>query len=128
MLNHITIMGRLTKDPELRRTQTGKPVASFGLAVKRDFGDETDFFDCVAWGKTAEFVDGYFAKGRMAIVSGSLQTRSWENKEGRKQKTVEIKADNVYFGEKKEVPSKAVDIDPAAGWENMDMDDDNIPF
>lgn len=129
MLNHITIMGRLTKDPELRRTQAGKPVVSFSIASKRDFGDETDFYDCVAWSKTAEFVDSYFTKGRVAIVSGHLETRSWETKEGQKRKTVEIIAENVYFGDKKEEKPepKAADIVPAADWEKQD-DDGHLPF
>ena len=105
MLNHITIMGRLTRDPELRRTGTGVAVASFTVAVDRDFGNrengerETDFIDCVAWRQTGEFVSKYFAKGRMAVVSGRLQIRNWTDKEGNKRRTAEIVADNVYFGE-----------------------------
>ena len=102
MLNHITIMGRLTRDPELRRTGTGTPVASFTIACDRDFGEkETDFIECVAWRQTAEFVDKYFSKGRMAVVSGRLQIRSWNDKDGNKRKTAEIVADNVYFGDSK---------------------------
>ena len=105
MLNHITIMGRLTRDPELRRTGTGVAVASFTLAVDRDFGKnengerETDFIDCVAWRQTGEFVSKYFTKGRMAVVSGRLQIRSWTDKEGNKRRTAEVVADNVYFGD-----------------------------
>lgn len=107
MLNHITIMGRMTRDPELRRTASGLPVASFTLAVDRDFADknsgekETDFIECVAWRSTAEFVEKYFSKGRMAVVSGRLQIRGWTDKDGNKRRTAEIVADNVYFGDSK---------------------------
>ncbi len=107
MLNHITIMGRLTRDPELRRTGSGIAVASFTVAVDRDFapkdgGDrETDFIDCVAWRQTGEFVSKYFTKGSMAVVSGRLQIRSWTDKDGNKRRTAEVVADNVYFGESK---------------------------
>ena len=107
MLNHITIMGRLTRDPELRRTGSGIAVASFTVAVDRDFGGrdggerETDFIDCVAWRQTGEFVSKYFTKGRMAVVSGRLQIRSWTDKDGNKRRTAEVVADNVYFGESK---------------------------
>ena len=107
MLNHIVIMGRLTRDPELRRTGTGIAVASFTLAVDRDFGGrdggerETDFIDCVAWRQTGEFVSKYFTKGRMAVVSGRLQIRGWTDKDGNKRRTAEVVADNVYFGDSK---------------------------
>ena len=107
MLNHITIMGRLTRDPELRRTGSGIAVASFTLAVDRDFGKnengerETDFIDCVAWRQTGEFVSKYFTKGRMAVVAGRLQIRSWNDKDGNKRRTAEVVADNVYFGDSK---------------------------
>ena len=107
MLNHITIMGRLTRDPELRRTGSGIAVASFSLAVDRDFSPrdggerETDFIDCVAWRQTGEFVSKYFTKGRMAVVSGRLQIRSWTDKDGNKRRTAEVVADNVYFGDSK---------------------------
>ena len=107
MLNHIVIMGRLTREPELRRTATGTAVASFTLAVDRDFGKgengerETDFIDCVAWRQTGEFVSKYFTKGRMAVVSGRLQIRNWTDKEGNKRRTAEVVADNVYFGDSK---------------------------
>ncbi len=107
MLNHITIMGRLTRDPELRRTGSGIAVASFTVAVDRDFGGrdggekETDFIDCVAWRQTGEFVSKYFTKGRMAVVSGRLQIRSWTDKDGNKRRTAEVVADNVYFGDSK---------------------------
>ena len=105
MLNHIVIMGRLTRDPELRRTGSGIAVTSFSLAVDRDFGGrdggerETDFIDCVAWRHTGEFVSKYFTKGRMAVVSGRLQIRSWTDKDGNKRRTAEVVADNVYFGD-----------------------------
>ena len=105
MLNHITIMGRLTRDPELRRTGSGTAVASFSVAVDRDFGKnengekETDFIDCVAWRNTAEFISKYASKGRMVVVSGRLQIRSWTDKDGNKRRTAEVVADNVYFGD-----------------------------
>ena len=107
MLNKIFIMGRLTRDPELRRTQTGTPVASFTLAVDRDFKDRstgeraTDFIDVVAWRQTGEFVSRYFTKGRMAVVEGRLQIRDWTDKEGNKRRTAEVVADNIYFGDSK---------------------------
>ena len=107
MLNHITIMGRLTRDPELRRTGSGIAVASFSLAVDRDYSPkdggerETDFIDCVAWRQTGEFVSKYFTKGRMAVVSGRLQIRGWTDKDGNKRRSAEVVADNVYFGDSK---------------------------
>ena len=107
MLNHIVIMGRLTRDPELRRTGSGIAVTSFTLAVDRDFGSkdggerETDFIDCVAWRNTGEFVSKYFTKGSMAVVSGRLQIRGWTDKDGNKRRSAEVVADNVYFGESK---------------------------
>ena len=107
MLNHITIMGRLTRDPELRRTGSGVAVASFTVAVDRDFGGrdggekETDFIDCVAWRQTGEFVSKYFTKGRMIVVSGRLQIRNWNDKDGNKRRTAEVVADNCYFGDSK---------------------------
>ena len=107
MLNQIVIMGRLTRDPELRRTGSGIAVASFSLAVDRDFGSreggekETDFIDIVAWRNTAEFVSKYFAKGRMAVVTGRLQIRAWNDKDGNKRRSAEVVADNVYFGDSK---------------------------
>ena len=107
MLNHITIMGRLVRDPELRRTGSGVAVASFTVAVDRDFGGrdggekETDFIDCVAWRQTGEFVSKYFTKGRMIVVSGRLQIRSWNDKDGNKRRTAEVVADNCYFGDSK---------------------------
>ena len=107
MLNHITIMGRLTRDPELRRTGSAIAVASFTVAVDRDFSGrdggekETDFIDCVAWRQTGEFVSKYFTKGSMIVVSGRLQIRSWTDKEGGKRRSAEVVADNCYFGESK---------------------------
>ena len=107
MLNHITIMGRLTRDVELRRTGSGIAVASFTVAVDRDFGNrdggerETDFIDCVAWRQTGEFVSKYFTKGSMIVVSGRLQIRNWNDKDGNKRRSAEVVADNVYFGESK---------------------------
>ena len=105
MLNHIVLMGRLTKDPELRYTGSNVPVASFRLAVDRDFGNretgekQADFIDIVAWRQTGEFVSKYFTKGRMAVVSGRLQMRDWTDRDGNKRTSYEVVADNVYFGD-----------------------------
>ena len=104
MLNKIIVMGRLTRDPELRRTQSGLPVTSFSVAVDRDFKSqtgerETDFIDVVAWRQTAEFVSKFFTKGRMAVVEGRLQMRDWTDRDGNKRRSAEIVADNVYFGD-----------------------------
>lgn len=106
MLNRIILMGRLTRDPELRRTGSGTAVTSFSLAVDRDFKSqsgekETDFIDIVAWRNTAEFVSKYFTKGRMAVVEGRLQIRDWTDKDGGKRRSAEVVADNVYFGDSK---------------------------
>ena len=106
MLNHIVVMGRLTRDPELRQTQSGDAVCSFSIACERDFKTkdgrkETDFIDCTAWRNTAEFVSKYFAKGRMAIVEGRLQLRDWTDKEGSKRRSAEIVASSAYFGDSK---------------------------
>lgn len=106
MLNRITVMGRMTRDLELRRTNSGTAVTSFSIACDRDFksdgGDrEVDFFDCVAWRSTAEYVSKYFTKGRMAVVAGRLQTREWTDKNGNKRKATEIVAESVYFGDSK---------------------------
>lgn len=103
MLNHIVLMGRLTRDPELRRTGNGTAVTSFTLAVDRDFSSnggekETDFIDCVAWKHTGEFVDMHFRKGSLAVVDGRLQIRTWTDKDGNKRKTAEVVANSVYFG------------------------------
>ena len=107
MLNHIVIMGRLVRDPELRYTQSQIPVASFTVAVDRDFSGrdgaerQTDFIDCTAWRNTAEFVSKYFTKGSMAVVSGRLQIRDWTDRDGGKRRSAEVVAENVYFGESK---------------------------
>ena len=107
MLNHIVIMGRLTRDPELRYTQSQTPVASFTVAVDRDFSNrdsgerQTDFIDCVAWRQTAEFVSKYFQKGSMAVVSGRLQIRDWTDRDNNRRRTAEVVVDNIYFGESK---------------------------
>ena len=105
MLNRIILMGRLTRDPELRHTGSGTAVASFSLAVERDFRDKTsgqkttDFIDIVAWRQTGEFVSKYFTKGRMAVVEGRLQMRDWQDRDGNKRRSAEVVADNVYFGD-----------------------------
>ena len=107
MLNHITIMGRLVKDPELRRTQSGVAVCSFTVAVDRDFQSreaaekQTDFSDVVAWRQTAEFVSKYFTKGRMIVADGSLQSRKWQDKTGQNRVSWEVLANNIYFGDSK---------------------------
>ena len=107
MLNHIVIMGRLTRDPELRYTQSQVPVASFSVAVDRDFGGrdggerQTDFFDCSAWRSTGEFVSKYFRKGSMIVVSGRMQSRKFQDRDGNNRTAWDIQADNVYFGDSK---------------------------
>ncbi|MBO7172144.1 MAG: single-stranded DNA-binding protein [Bacteroidaceae bacterium] len=106
MLNHIVLMGRMVRDPELRRTGSGVAVTSFTLAVDRDFSGkdgekQTDFIDCVAWRGGAEFVSKYFSKGRMAVVSGSLHKRNWVDKNGANRETAEVLVDNIYFGDSK---------------------------
>jgi single-strand DNA-binding protein len=131
-------MGRLTRDPELRRTGSGIAVTSFTVAVDRDFTSnesgerETDFIDCVAWRQVGEFVDKYFTKGRMAVVSGRLQIRSWTDKDGNKRRTAEVVADNVYFGDSKREesnPAPAVDTPaPASQFSMLEDDDAQMPF
>ena len=107
MLNHIVIMGRLVRDPELRRTGTGIAVASFRVAVDRDFAPKdggerkADFIDCVAWRQTGEFISKYFTKGRMIVVEGRLEMRDWTDKDGNKRTTAEIVVANAYFGDSK---------------------------
>lgn len=136
MLNHIVIMGRLARDPELRCTSNGTSVASFTLAVDRDFknssGDrETDFVDVVAWRNTAEFVSKNFSKGRMAVVSGRLQIRTWTDKDGSKRKTAEIIADNVYFGDSKpaqESYSAQTFTNPEQTFSDIEETDGDLPF
>ena len=132
MLNKIFVMGRLTKNPELRRTGSGTPVASFTLAVDRDFKSqggekETDFIDIVAWRSTAEFVSKFFSKGRMAVVEGRLQIRDWTDKDGNKRKNAEIVADNVYFGDSKRDGQQDK---PVAQQEFNEIEDeaDDLPF
>ena len=137
MLNHITIMGRMPRDPELRRTGTGVAVASFTLAVDRDFASkeggekETDFIDCVAWRQTGEFVSKYFTKGRMAVVSGRLQIRSWTDKDGNKRRSAEVLADNVYFGDSKKSEDNSTGYPtsaPAQDYAMINDDDAQLPF
>lgn len=134
MLNRIIVMGRLTRDPELRRTNSGNAVTSFTVAVDRDFktqsGEkETDFIDVVAWRNTAEFVSKYFSKGRMAVVEGRLQLRDWTDKEGNKRRTAEIVADSVYFGDSKRDGGDNSGCAPApSGGFNEIEDDGDLPF
>lgn len=143
MLNKIFIMGRLTRDPELRRTQNGTAVAGFALAVDRDYKNadgtkETDFIEVVAWRSSAEFVSKYFAKGRMAVVEGRLQIRDWQDKDGNKRRNAEVVADNVYFGDSKKegdssggykAAGKAVDVEPDTGdFAEVEDDDSDLPF
>lgn len=127
-LNHIVVMGRMTKDPELRRTQSGKPVVSFTLAVDRDFSKgETDFIDCVAWNNTAEFVSRYFTRGRMTVASGRLQLRDWTDKDGNKRRNAEIVADNVYFADSKKESNDEYTYS-ALEISDIEEDDDGLPF
>ena len=135
MLNNIVIMGRLTRDPELRRTQSGVAVASFALACERDFAaqgtdKETDFIDVCAWRYTAEFVEKYFSKGQMAIVTGRLQIRNWEDKEGNKRRSAEILADHVYFGEAKrdKTTQGEPQYDPQGGFSEIEDTDTTLPW
>lgn len=127
MLNRITLMGRLVRDPEMRRTQSDVPVASFTLACDRDFKDkatgekQTDFIDIVVWRNTAEYVSRYFTKGRMAVVEGRLQIRDWTDKEGHKRRTAEIVADNIYFGDSRR------DAEPVRMTEQTEPDGE-LPF
>ena len=135
MLNHIVIMGRLTRDPELRKTQSGVSVAAFTVAVDRDYSGggekQTDFIDCVAWRGTAEFVSKYFAKGSMAVVSGRLEMRKWRDKNDQNRISAEVIADSVYFGESKnrataerEYPA----VEPEYPGVVMAEDDGELPF
>lgn len=137
-LNRINVMGRMVSDPELRRTNSGVAVTSFTLAVDRDYTKdgaekETDFIDCVAWKNTAEFVSKYFSKGRMAVVSGRLQIRSWTDKDGNKRRNAEVVADNVYFadskkdaGEKYEAATNQSALEP--DYPAIYGDDEQLPF
>ena len=151
MLNRVVIMGRLARDPELRRTQTGVSVTSFRIACDRDFKSqngekEADWIDIVAWRNTAEFVSKYFQKGRMAIVEGRLQTRDWTDKDGNRRVAVEVVADNIYFGDSKRDTNGSNNYDaapafdaPAVGgyaapvgdnnqFAEIDEDDGDLPF
>lgn len=154
MLNHIVIMGRMTRDPELRRTQSGTAVASFTLAVDRDFKDKstgeraTDFIDCVAWRQTGEFVARNFGKGRMAVVEGRLQILDWTDKDGNKRRSAEVVADHVYFADSKRDSDQGgyqaqqggyggyapaaggypAQPDPDADFAELATDDGNLPF
>ena len=128
MLNKIFVMGRLTHDPELRRTGSGTPVCSFSIACDRDFKSqsgekETDFFDVVAWRTTGEFVSKYFTKGRMVVAEGRLQIREWQDKEGNKRRSAEINADNVYFGD-----SRPAQAEGASGYGEADAFKDFPPL
>lgn len=133
MLNKIFLMGRLTRDPELRRTGSGTAVASFSLAVDRDFKSqsgekETDFIDIVAWRNTAEFVSKYFTKGRMAVVEGRLQIRGWTDKEGNKRRSSEVVADSIYFGDsKKDTGMPAQSYSNNGSFSEVE-DDGELPF
>ena len=151
MLNRIDIMGRLVRDPELRHTQSQTPVASFTLAVDRDFGGrdggekQTDFIDCVAWRQTAEFVSKYFQKGSMAVVSGRLQIRDWTDRDGGKRRSAEVVVDNIYFGESRRSrddsgstyssgnsysydSGKSSSSSSYSSFQELDGDDGDLPF
>ena len=140
MLNKIFIMGRLTRDPELRTTNSGTSVASFSLAVDRNYkgadGEkETDLIDCVAWRQTGEFAAKYFTKGRMAVVEGRLQIRPWTDKEGNNRRSAEVIVDNMYFGDSKR-DGDTGGARPASGpvnvsandWQEVDEDEGDLPF
>ena len=153
MLNRIILMGRLTRDPELRHTGSGTAVASFSLAVERDFRDKTsgqkttDFIDIVAWRQTGEFVSKYFTKGRMAVVEGRLQMRDWTDKDGNKRRSAEVVADNLYFGDSRRdnggeggsytggnsgysapAGGYAAPVGGASGFAEIDEEDGDLPF
>ena len=141
MLNHITIMGRLVRDPEMRSTQSGVAVASFTLAVDRDFSGkdggekQTDFIDCTAWRHTAEFDSKYFSKGRMAVVSGRLQIDNYTDNDGNNRKSAKVIADNIYFGDSKKDGTTGGQSDEAAsftpapsGFVPVDVDSGELPF
>jgi len=132
MLNRIIVMGRMTRDPELRRTNSGNAVTSFTVAVDRDFKSqsgekETDFIDVVAWRNTAEFVSKYFSKGRMAVVEGRLQLRDWTDKDGNKRRSAEIVADSVYFGDSKRDGGDTAQSEPQGSFSEIE-DDWDLPF
>lgn len=131
MLNHIVIMGRLTRDPELRQTGSGVSVANFSVAVDRDFSKgeekETDFIDCVAWRHTGEFVSKYFTRGSLIVVSGRLQVRSYTDKDGNNWRAAEIVADNCYFGGSKNAGA-ATPPSPAGDYAEITEPDGELPF
>ena len=149
MLNHITLMGRLVNDPELRRTGTGIAVTTFRIAVDRDFAPKdggerkADFINCVAWRQTGEFISKYFAKGRMIVVDGRLEMRDWTDKEGNKRTTAEVIVDNAYFGDSKRDSDNSgsytapaapayggysAPAAPASDFAMLDDDDAQLPF
>ena len=144
MLNKIIIMGRLTRDPELRRTASSTAVAGFTLAVDRDFKSQngeksTDFIDVVAWRNTAEFVAKYFTKGRMAVVEGRLQIRDWKDKDGNNLRSAEVVAENVYFGDSKRDGAPAGDyaapmggyaapVSTTSSFSEIEDEDGDLPF
>lgn len=135
MLNQVVLMGRMTEDPELRHTQSGVAVATFRLAVDRDFKDKetgkkgVDFFPVVCWRGTAEFVSRFLAKGRLVAVCGRLQVREYTDKDGNKRSVTEIVADNVYFGDAKRAEKPLAEDDPYyMGPGSYDAEDDEIPF
>ena len=144
MLNKIIIMGRLTRDPELRRTASSTAVAGFTLAVDRDFKSQngeksTDFIDVVAWRNTAEFVAKYFTKGRMAVVEGRLQIRDWKDKDGNNRRSAEVAAENVYFGDSKRDGAPAGDyaapmggyaapVSTTSSFSEIEDEDGDLPF
>ena len=133
MVNKAIIVGRLTRDPELRRTQSGTAVAGFALAVDRDFKDQAtgergvDFIDCVAWGHTGEFASRYFTKGRMAVVQGRLQLRDWTDRDGNKRRSAEVVADQVYFGDSKRDGENGGGYHPPAYQPPVTEADDELP-
>ena len=144
MLNKIIIMGRLTRDPELRRTASSTAVAGFTLAVDRDFKSQngeksTDFIDVVAWRNTAEFVAKYFTRGRMAVVEGRLQIRDWKDKDGNNRRSAEVVAENVYFGDSKRDGAPAGDyaapmggyaapVSTTSSFSEIEDEDGDLPF
>jgi len=150
-MNQIVLMGRLTRDPELRYTQNNTPVASFAIAVDRRFAQkdggerQTDFIDIVAWQNTGEFVSKYFVKGQMALVTGRLQIRDWTDRDGNKRRSAEVVADNVYFTESKKSREASLGrseprddhhgggatyTTPVTGsdFEELDLDEGDLPF
>lgn len=141
MLNHITIMGRMVRDPELRHTGSGTAVASFCVACDRDYAPKdgaekkTDFINCVAWRNTGEFVSKYFSKGSMIVVDGRLEMREWTDKDGNKRISAEINVDNAYFGDSKRgtenssaAPNYGGYSAPAQDYGAITGDDEQLPF